>query len=331
MRLAAGLPFRRRGLYSERVASPILSVLQWNLGNFDVGLRLPGRGYKGMAYTQASASREEDLEGFAAIVRAENPDFVTLQEVDIRKGHHLRLSALTGYELAASGTPHGRHSQALLIKTGVSRTLGALKAPAGINGVGARIRLMGEGLELSVFSNHSAPGILTAERVSQHRALAAWSRRPRETAPLLIGGDFNFDDAEGNLLHLAERLRSFLPLFPRVASSDWAADVEGLGELKRTLRDLAGTAGPTAGAPRRWPRILVPFALPLIPLGWALGAGRRRARLDYVFGSRLEAVESRVLSLAGPRAAGHPAVPAGAFPWMDHDPVFVRFRLDGKE
>jgi hypothetical protein len=35
-----------------------------------------------------------------------------------------------------------------------------------------------------------------------------------------------------------------------------------------------------------------------------------------------------VLSLAGAHAAGHPAVAAAAFPWMDHDPVFARFRLE---
>ncbi|HEX4048735.1 MAG TPA: endonuclease/exonuclease/phosphatase family protein, partial [Elusimicrobiota bacterium] len=78
-----------------------LSVLQWNVGNFDVGLRLPGRGYRGMAYTNATPSREEDLADFAALVRALEPDLVTLQEVVVRKGHHLRLAALTGYELAA--------------------------------------------------------------------------------------------------------------------------------------------------------------------------------------------------------------------------------------
>ncbi|HEX4047628.1 MAG TPA: hypothetical protein VH309_07330, partial [Elusimicrobiota bacterium] len=183
------------------------------------------------------------------------------------------------------------------------------------------------GRELAVFSNHSEAGIRTAERVAQHRALAAWSKRLAAEGPLLIGGDFNFDDAPGSLLHGAERLRAVLPFFPKVATSDWTADRDGLDGLKRALDDLAAGAGPTAGAPRLWPRILLPFGFPLIPVGWALGVGRRRSRLDYVFGSGLEALESRVLSLAGPRAAGHPAVAAGAFPWMDHDPVFVRFRL----
>lgn len=302
------------------------SVLQWNIGNFDVGLRLPGRGYRGMAYTNATPSRAEDLADFAALVKALAPDFVTLQEVAVRNDHHIRLAALTGYGLAAFGTPEYRHTQALLIRNGVGESLSPLRAPAGVNGVGVRLRF-GDGRELAVFSTHSDAGIRTKERVAQHRALAEWSKRLGAEVPLLIGGDFNFDDAPGSLLHGAERLRAVLPFFPRVATTDWEADREALGELKRALSDLAKKEGPTAGAPRLWPRILLPFGFPFIPLGWALGVGRRRARLDYVFAAGVEDLESRVVSLAGPRAAGHPSVAAGAFPWMDHDPVFVRFRL----
>ena len=304
------------------------SVLQWNLGNFDVGLRLPGRGYRGMAYTNATPSRDEDLDDFAAVIRAAAPDFVTLQEVVVQKDHHRRLAALTGYELAAFGTSEYRHTQAMLMKPGVGEILGPLDAPAGVNAVGARVRLKRGGRELAILSNHSDAGIRTKERVSQHRAIAAWARRSSPAGPLLIGGDFNFDDAPGSLLHGAERLRTFLPFFPRVATSDWAADCEGLDGLKQVLRDLGRNDGPTAGAPRLWPRILLPFGFPFIPVGWAMGVGRRRARLDYVFGSGLERIECRVLSLAGAHAAGHPAVPAAAFPWMDHDPVFARFRLE---
>src|SRR6185312_13535269 len=159
---------------------------------------------------------------------------------------------------------------------------------------------------------------------------AGWSRRGGAGGPFLIGGDFNFDDAPGSLLHGAERLRSVVPFFPRVATTDWEADSASLDGLKASLRDMAAGSGPTAGAPRLWPRILLPLGLPLIPVGWALGVGGRRARLDYVFGSGVETVESRVLSLAGPGAAGHPAVSRGAFPWMDHNPVLVRFRLAGQ-
>jgi endonuclease/exonuclease/phosphatase family metal-dependent hydrolase len=306
-----------------------LAILQWNLGNFDVAPRLPGRGYRGMAYTHASASRDEDLDDFAAVIRAENPDLITLQEVDVRKEHHRRLASLAGYEVAAFGKADDRHTQALLIKTGAVATLRALEAPAGVNGVGARVRWNENGKELAVFSNHSSAGILTRERAAQHRTLADWSKRRRKDGPLLIGGDFNFDDAPGSLLRRVESLR-VLPFFPRIASSDWAEDVAALREVKEALRDLGAEAGPTAGAPRHWPKILLPFGFPLIPLGWALGAGRRRSRLDYVFGSGVAAVESRVISLTGPSAAKHPDVSDGAFPWLDHDPVFVRIRLDDK-
>jgi endonuclease/exonuclease/phosphatase family metal-dependent hydrolase len=305
-----------------------LSVLQWNLGNFDVGLRLPGRGPHGMSYSNGTPSRDEDLAGFAALIRALEPDFVTLQEVVVGKGHHRRLEELTGYALADHGPAEERHTQALLVRRASARILETVKAP-GVRLVGARVRLA-DGRELSVLSTHSEAGIRTGERVAQHRALAAWALERRGSGPCVIGGDFNFDDAPGSLLHGAERLRAVLPLFPRLATTDWKADSEALAGLKAALSDLAARSGPTAGAPRLWPRILLPLGFPLIPVGWALGVGRRRARLDYVFGSAVEAVESRVLSLAGPGAAGHPAVAAGAFPWMDHDPVLVRFRLTGE-
>lgn len=306
-----------------------LSLLQWNIGNFDVGLRLPGRGHGGMSYTLATASREEDLEDLAAVIRAEAPDFVTLQEVDVRKDHHRRLAELTGCELAVFGTPDDRHTQAILIKAGVAELLGPLQAPAPVNGVGARVRLKKAGLELAVFSNHSEAGIHTKERVAQHSALAAWSRELSRGVSFLMGGDFNFDDAPGSLHHGAERLRAVLPFVPSVVSSDWDADCESLDALKKTLRDLGEKSGFTSGAPRLWPRILLPFGFPLIPLGWALGAGRRRSRLDYVFGSRpARTLDSKVLRVTGPKASGHAAAAAGAFPWMDHDPVVVRFRLE---
>jgi endonuclease/exonuclease/phosphatase family metal-dependent hydrolase len=282
-----------------------------------------------MAYTHASASRDEDLESFAAVIRAASPDLVTLQEVDVRKGHHRRLAALTGYELAAFGAADERHTQALLFKTGNVEPLNALKTPIGVNGVGVRFRWKDAEKPMAVFSYHAAAGILTRERVAQHRALAAWSQRLREGGPVLIGGDFNFDEAPDSLLRFVERLR-IIPFFPRIASSDWSEDTAALRLLKEVLRDLGEKAGPTAGAPRHWPKILLPFGFPLIPLGMALGAGRRRARLDYVFGSGVAAVESRVLSLAGPGAAGHSGVAAGAFPWLDHDPVLVRVRLDDR-
>ncbi|HXT02508.1 MAG TPA: endonuclease/exonuclease/phosphatase family protein [Elusimicrobiota bacterium] len=307
---------------------PSLSVLQWNVGNFDVGLRLPGRGAHGMAYTNGTPSRDEDLAGFAAVIRALEPDFVTLQEVVVGKGHHRRLAELSGYALADHGPAEERHTQALLVRRASAKLLETVKAP-GVRLVGARVRLA-DGRELSVLSTHSEAGIRTAERVAQHRALAAWARERRGAGPCVIGGDFNFDDTPGNLLHGAERMRQAVPFFPRVATTDWKADSEALAGLKESLSDLAARSGPTAGAPRLWPRILLPFAFPLIPVGWALGVGRRRARLDYVFGSGVDAVESRVLSLSGPAATGHPAAAPGAFPWMDHNPVLVRFRLAGQ-
>src|SRR6185312_6287782 len=87
-----------------------LSVLQWNVGNFDVRARLPGRGAHGMAYTNGTPSRDEDLADFAAVIRAVAPDFVTLQEVVVGKGHHRRLAELTGYALAAHGSADERHT-----------------------------------------------------------------------------------------------------------------------------------------------------------------------------------------------------------------------------
>jgi endonuclease/exonuclease/phosphatase family metal-dependent hydrolase len=294
-----------------------LAVLQWNLGNFDVALRPGGRGPGGMSYSHATPSRAEDLPHFAAVIKAERPDLATLQEVDVRAGHHLRLAELTGYRLAACGGARDRHTQALLAAPGVE-VLETLSPPPGVNAVGAAVRA--GGLTLSVFSNHSDAGILTASRAAQHRALAAWAAG---RAPLLLGGDFNFDDAPGSLHAGAEALRAAVPFFPAVASSDWAADAAALAGLKAALADLGAQAGPTSGAPRHWPRILLPLGAPLIPAAWALGVGRRRSRLDYVFGAGLKASSSRVLRLAGPGAAGHGAVPAGAFEWLDHDPLLV--------
>lgn len=294
-----------------------LSVLQWNLGNFDVSPRPGGRGPGGASYSHASPSRAEDLTHFAAVIRAERPELVTLQEVDVRSGHHLLLAELTGYALAACGGPGERHTQALLARPGVE-VLETLSAPPGVNAVGARVRA--GGLALSVLSHHSDAGIRTASRTAQHRSLAAWVAG---RGPLLLGGDFNFDDAPGSLHAGAEALRAAVPFFPALVSSDWAADAAALAALKAALMDLGAGAGPTAGAPRRWPRILLPLGAPLVPLAWALGAGRRRSRLDYLFASGLKAAGARVLRLAGPGAAGHPAAAKDAFPWLDHDPLLV--------
>lgn len=296
-----------------------LSVLQWNLGNFDVALRPGGRGPDGMSYTHATPSRAEDLPHFAAVLRLEKPDVVTLQEVDVRSGHHLELARLCGYRLAACGDAGPRHTQAVLAAPGVE-ALGTLQPPPGVVGVGTALRA--HGVTLDVYSLHSDAGINTASRVAQHRALAQWARG-RGAAPLLLGGDFNFDDAPDSLHAGAERLASALPFFPNVVTRDWAADAAALAGLKAALRDLAAEAGPTAGAPRLWPRILLPLGAPLLPLGWALGVGRRRSRLDYLFGSGLRASGARVLRVAGEGASGHPAAPEDAFPWLDHDPVLA--------
>jgi hypothetical protein len=137
--------------------------------------------------------------------------------------------------------------------------------------------------------------------------------------------DFNFDEAPGSLHHAAERLRALLPVLPKLVSADWAADREALALLRGGLRDLAEREGPTSGAPRLWPIILLPLGLPLIPLAWALGVSRLRSRLDYDFASApLKAAQARVLRLSGPSPGGHPAAGPGAFAWMDHDPVLVR-------
>lgn len=298
---------------------PLVTVLQWNLGNFDVALRPGGRGPGGMSYTHATASRGEDLPHFAAVLRLEKPDVVTLQELDVRSGHHLELARLCGYRLAACGDAGPRHTQAVLTAPGVE-VLRPLQPPPGVAGVGAGVRA--HGLTVDVLSLHSDAGIHTASRVAQHRALERWARE-RAPAPLLLGGDFNFDDAPESLHAGAHRLARALPLFPDVVTSDWAADAAALAGLKAALSDLAAGAGPTAGAPRLWPRILLPLAAPLLPLGWALGVGRRRSRLDYLFASGLSARTARVLRVAGEGAAGHPAVPQDAFPWLDHDPVLA--------
>lgn len=303
-----------------------MKVLQWNIGNFDVRPRLPGKGYRGMAYTHATASRDSDLESVAAVIRAEAPDAVTLQEVVVKAEHHRRLAALTGYAVAAAGTCDYRHTQILLVRPDAAEVLEPLRPPAGINGVGARLGLRNGLGEVSVLSNHSDAGIQTAGRVAQHKTLAAWAAERRD-GPLVIGGDFNFDDAPGSMHYAAERLRAWLPVMPKLATADWEADCEAISALRSALRDLGKDAGPTSGAPRRWPRILLPLGAPLIPLAWALGVGRLRSRLDCVFASApLQAGPTRVLRLTGPAGSPHPAAAAGAFDWMDHDPVVVDVR-----
>ncbi|MBI4345686.1 MAG: endonuclease/exonuclease/phosphatase family protein [Elusimicrobia bacterium] len=300
-----------------------MKVLQWNIGNFDVRPRLPGRGYRGMAYTFATASRDSDLESVAAVIRAEAPDAVTLQEVVVKQDHHRRLAELTGYSVAAAGTPEYRHTQVLLARPETVEVLEPLTPPGRINGVGAKLRLRDGKGEISVLSNHSDAGIQTQGRIAQHKRLAAWAAERRD-GPLVIGGDFNFDDAPGSMHHAAERLRAWLPFVPKLATADWEADCEAIDALRGALRDLAKGAGPTSGAPRRWPRILLPLGAPLIPLGWALGVGRLRSRLDCIFASPpLSAGSARVLRLTGPSGSRHPSASPEAFDWMDHDPVVV--------
>ena len=298
-----------------------MKLLQWNIGNFDVRPRLPGRGPGGMSYSNGSPSREEDLAAVAAIIKAEAPDAVTLQEVLVRSDHHLRLAEATGYSIAAVGTAEPRHTQAVLVRPSSAEVLARLAPAPGINGVGARLKLLG-GREVSVLSHHSAAGIHTAQRVAQHKALASWAG---VSGPLVVGGDFNFDDAPGSMHHAAERLRKLLPIVPALATADWTAGCDGIAALRTALRDLGRDHGPTSGAPRLWSRILLPLGLPILPIAWALGAGRLRSRLDCVFASApLESSETRVLRLTGPHAPRHPAVTPDAFAWMDHDPVLVR-------
>lgn len=299
-----------------------MKVLQWNIGNFDVRPRLPGQGYRGMAYTHATASRDSDLESVAAVIRDEAPDAVTLQEVVVKADHHRRLAELTGYSVAAAGTPDYRHTQVLLVRPDAVEVLGPLRPPAGVNAVGARLRVKRGAGEVAVLSNHSDAGIQTAGRVAQHKALASWATERRE-GPLVIAGDFNFDDAPGSMHDAAERLGRWIPKL-RLATADWAADRDAIERLRAALRDLGKDGGPTSGPPRLWTRILLPLGAPLIPLAWALGVGRLRSRLDCVFASApLAARSARVLRLTGPGGEPHAAAATGAFDWMDHDPVVV--------
>lgn len=299
-------------------------LLQWNIGNFDVRLHPLGGGPRGMRYSYASASRPEDLEDLAAVIRRENPDIATLQEVVVKSGHHARLAELSGYRLAASGGPEERHTQAILVRPGLEFSPGP--EARGFRGVTARIRAGGR--EVIAASIHSTAGRFTDERAAQHRALAAWVREASRQAPVLAAGDFNFDDDPESMHGWLHGLSRRVPGFPEVACSDWEGDRAGLTALREALQDLGAEAGPTAGAPRLWPRILLPWAAPLIPLAWALGIGRRRSRLDYVWATEaFKLVETRVLPLTGPdRRAGAGA----AFPWMDHDPIVARAELKAR-
>jgi len=277
-----------------------------------------------MLYTHATPCRPEDMETLAAVIRAEAPDVVTLQEVVLRRGQHRTLAELAGgYTAAAEGDANDRHSQAVLLRDGLE----ASPAPPvrGFRGAAIRLR-MPEGPALIAVSTHSQAGRFSAERAGQHKALAAWAAEAGASAPVVVGGDLNFDSEPGSFTHRLERLRRRLPFLPDLASANWDEDCAGMAALFGALTDLAGGSGTTAGAPRHWPKILLPWGLPLIPLAWCLGVGGMRARLDYVLGSkRLSKLEARVLRVTGAGAAGHPAVPRGSFPWMDHDPVVVRF------
>ena len=278
-----------------------LTLLQWNIGNFDVRLHPLGGGPRGMRYSYASASREEDLEDLAADLRRENPDVAALQEVVVKSGHHARLAELSGYTLAAAGGPDDRHTQAILVRRGLEFSPGP--APKGFRGVTARIRAGGR--EIVAVSTHSAAGHFTAARAAQHRALAAWASEFSRKTPVLAAGDFNFDENPESMHGWLHGLPRKIPGFPQVACSDWEEDRAGLRALRGALQDLGAAAGPTTGAPRFWPRILLPWAAPLLPLAWLLGIGRRRSRLDYVWASAdLKGVETRVLPLTG---SGRPA------------------------
>lgn len=295
-----------------------LGILQWNIGNFDVRLHPFGGGPRGMRYSYASAGREEDLADLADVLRRENPDIVALQEVVVKSGHHLRLAQLSGFELAAAGGPEERHTEVLLVRRGLEFSPGP--EPKGFRGVTARIPAGGR--ELIAVSTHSSAGSFTAERAAQHRALAAWAREASRKTPVLAAGDFNFDEDPESLHGWLHHLKRRVPGLPDLACSDWEEDRAGLRALRGALQDLGAAAGPTTGAPRFWPRILLPWGAPLLPLAWLLGIGRRRSRLDYVWASGdLKAVETRVLPLTGP---GRAAPGEARFPWMDHDPVLAK-------
>lgn len=298
------------------------SVLQWNVGNFDVRLRPLGNGPRGQRYTNATPSREEDLGDMASLIRTENPDIVALQEVVVRSGHHTRLAELTGYALAASGDPDQRHTQVLLARRGLRFAPGPQAKD--FNAVSIRIK-PDTGGEFVAVSTHSSAGRLTEDRVRQHQALASWARKHSREDPLVVAGDFNFDDGPQSLHSHLHGLRFFLPFLNNIATSNWRKDQAGLNALREALHDLGADAGPTAGAPRLWKRILLPWGAPLVPCAWLLGFGRKRSRLDYIWASgALKGVETRVLSVTGPRAARRAAGGPAPFPWMDHDPILAR-------
>ncbi len=300
-----------------------LSLMQWNVGNFNVRLRPLGNGPQGMHYTHADASRDKDLGNMAVLIRAEKPDIVTLQEIVVRKNHHFRLAELSGYRVVCAGTPKERHTQVILVRPGIDFSPGP--APEGFHGVSARLKIPG-GAELIVVSTHSWAGKFTTERVRQHRALAAWAKRVSKKSPLVVGGDFNFDDAPGRFHEWIHGWCRLLPFLPPLATSDWDEDCEGLEALRKVLLDLGADAGPTAGAPRFWAKICVPWALPAIPLAWAVGIAWRRSRLDCIWASlSIKALGARVIRLTGPGAPKHPAFSRRPFPWMDHDPVMADF------
>lgn len=297
------------------------TILQWNVGNFDVRLRPLGTGPRGLRYTYATPSRDEDLDDLASLIRAENPDIVALQEVVVHSGHHERLAELTGYSLAAAGSPDQRHTQVLLARRGLRFSPGP--ASQDFNAVSIRI-MPDKGHEFIAVSTHSTAGRFTEERVRQHRALAAWVKKLSQKSAVVVAGDFNFDDGPESLHYHLNHLGRRLTFLKNIATSDWEEDRAGLNALRDVMRDLGADAGPTAGAPRLWPRILLPWAAPLIPLAWLTGFGRKRSRLDYIWvSSALTGVETRVLSVTGPRPA-RPAAAGRPFPWMDHDPVLAR-------
>lgn len=314
-----------------------LKLLQWNLGNADVRLRLPGRGVHGQPYTNASPSRDEDLADLAAVIRHEAPDLVTVQELDLRRGHQGLLGELLPeYRFDALGAlvyHNARHVQAVLVRRALEKSERVLPPWSGFQGVGVCVRPFGDALELGVVSNHSTPGgKRTEDRIAQHRSLAGWAREAARELPLVVGGDFNFDPEVGGMLHRAHRASRLLPLVGQLVSKDWQGDCAAMQEIAEVLKDFGRDSGRTAGPPRRWKHILLPVGAPVLPLAWALGVGRMRSRIDYVFGCpRVHSTEVRVLRLTGGRAEGHPAVRRGAFEWMDHDPVVVQFRIDEEE
>ncbi|MFC1679146.1 endonuclease/exonuclease/phosphatase family protein [Elusimicrobiota bacterium] len=308
--------------------TPAIKLLQWNVGNFDVHLRPGGRGPRGMQYTHATPSRPEDLEAMASVIRAEAPDVITLQEIILRQGHHKTLAELSGdYFVAAEGDPDDRHTQVILLHRGLESSSALFPELSGFKAVAVRVRGPGA-RDLIVVSTHSQAGKFTSQRAGQHRALAAWASKAGKSGHVVVAGDLNFDSDPGSFPHWLNGLRRRFRFIPELASSDWDEDCAGMKALFDALGDLSAQSGRTAGAPRLWPRILVPWGVPMIPLAWCLGVGKRRARLDYVLGSReLASLGARALRVSGPGAPGHPAAPRGAFPWMDHDPVVARFSL----